>query len=270
MTRKTPEQIKSMKGATEPIVCLTAYGYSVAKAIDPHCDLVLVGDSLGTVLYGMDNTTSVTMDMMINHGRAVAKGIENACFVVDMPYGSYEDGPALALENARRIVDETGCDAIKMEGGVAVAQHIAHLVKNGIPVMGHIGLLPQSVVKEGGYKIKGKTDAQIEALHQDGQAVADAGAFAVVIEGTIEAVSSELTRMLSIPTIGIGASVECDGQVLVTDDMIGFTVGHVPKFAKQYSNILEQVEHAARAYAKDVRSHAFPSDDHVYVKKAAK
>lgn len=269
MTRKNPEQIKSMKGGDTPIVCLTAYGYSTAKAVDPHCDLVLVGDSLGTVLYGMDNTTGVTMDMMINHGRAVAKGVENACLVVDMPYGSYEEGPEVALKNARRLVEETGCDAVKMEGGVAMADQIAHLVQNGIPVMGHIGLLPQSVVKEGGYKIKGKTDAQIQALHQDGQAVADAGAFSYVLEGTLEHVSADLTKAISIPSIGIGASVECDGQILVTDDMTGFTAGHIPKFAKQYAHILDQVEQAAESYAKDVRARAFPGRDHVYVKKAA-
>lgn len=267
MTRKTPEQIKSMKGADTPIVCLTAYSHSVAQAIDPHCDLVLVGDSLGTVLYGMENTTSVTLDMMIHHGRAVSKSVKNACLVVDMPYGTYEESAALALTNARRLLKETACDAVKMEGGVAVAEQIAHLVQNGIPVMGHVGLLPQSVVKEGGYKIKGKTDSQIQALHQDGQAVSDAGAFAVVIEGTIEDVSADLTQALPIPTIGIGASADCDGQVLVTDDMIGLTAGHIPKFAKLYAHLLDQVEDAARAYAADVRSGAFPGRDHVYVKK---
>jgi 3-methyl-2-oxobutanoate hydroxymethyltransferase len=202
--------------------------------------------------------------MMIAHGQAVMRGAGHACVVVDMPAGSYEESPALALASARRIVDATGCDAVKLEGGVAMADQIRAIVNAGIAVMGHIGLLPQSVEKEGGYKIKGKTEDAAERLLADALAVQQAGAFSLVIEGTMEPVAARITREISIPTIGIGASPACDGQILVTDDMVGLTVDRVPKFVRQYAELRAVVAQAARDYGADVRSRAFPSSQHLF------
>lgn len=266
MSRKTPAEIKERKNL-EPLVCLTAYSTPMAKLLDPHCDLLLVGDSLGMALYCMDDTLGVTLDMMVNHGKAVVRGTESACVVVDMPYGTYEHDTNEALKNARRIIDETGCDAVKLEGGVDVAHTITAIVESGIPVMAHIGLQPQSVRKEGGYRVKGKTDEDAARLIKDAKAIGDAGAFCVVIEGTIESVSADITKAIGIPTIGIGASAACDGQILVSEDMLGLTVGHVPKFAREYADLRGEITRAAEAYAADVRSRAFPSDAEIYKKK---
>lgn len=261
--RIAPADILARKGGA-PIVCLTAYTYPVARLLDPSVDLLLVGDSVAMVLHGHPNTLGATMDMMIAHGQAVMRGSSRACVVVDMPAGSYEDSVETAVASARRIFDETGCSAVKLEGGVDMEAQIAAIVAEGIPVMGHIGLLPQSVEKEGGYKIKGKTDDNIAALHRDAEAVQRAGAFSVVIEGTIETVASSITRCIDIPTVGIGASADCDGQILVIDDMIGLTVDRVPKFVKEYADLRSVVAKAAADYAAEVRSRAFPGEAHVF------
>ncbi|MEW6632845.1 MAG: 3-methyl-2-oxobutanoate hydroxymethyltransferase [Pseudomonadota bacterium] len=257
--------IRRRKGGA-PIVCLTAYTYPIARMLDPHVDLLLVGDSVAMVLHGHATTLGASLEMMIAHGKAVMRGSAKACVVVDMPAGSYETSAAQAVASARRIVQETGCQAVKLEGGVDMVAQIAAIVADGIPVMGHIGLLPQSVEKEGGYKIKGRTEDNIAALLRDAEAVEKAGAFSVVIEGTMEAVASRLTRHIAIPTIGIGASGECDGQILVIDDMIGMTVDRVPKFVKEYANLRGTISAAAARYASEVRSRAFPGPDHVFGK----
>lgn len=257
------ELIRRRKGGI-PLVCLTAYTYPVARLLDPHVDLLLVGDSVAMVLHGHETTLGASLEMMIAHGQAVMRGSSRACVVVDMPAGSYEDSAEQAVASARRIVDETGCQAVKLEGGVDMAGQIAAIVAAGIPVMGHIGLLPQSVEKDGGYKIKGRTDETVAALMADARAVEDAGAFSVVIEGTIEAVAADITRSIAIPTIGIGASGDCDGQILVIDDMVGLTVDRVPKFVKEYADLRRVIANAAERYAAEVRDRTFPGAAHVF------
>lgn len=252
-----------MKGGT-PIVCLTAYSAPMAELLDAHCDLLLVGDSLGMVLYGMDSTNGVDLGMMAAHGRAVMRRAAQACVVVDMPFGSYEVGVEQALESARYLMDETGCDGVKLEGGAAMAGTVAHLIAHDIPVMGHIGLLPQSAEAEGGYKIKGKTEEQAAALIADAKALEAAGVFAMVIEGTIEVVAREIAAAVSVPTIGIGASAACDGQILVLEDMLGLLPEKPAKFVKGYANLKGNVEAAVKAYASEVRAGMFPSDDYIY------
>lgn len=257
------ELIRRRKGGI-PLVCLTAYTYPVARLLDPHVDLLLVGDSVAMVLHGHETTLGASLEMMIAHGQAVMRGSARACVVVDMPAGSYEASAAQAVASARRIIDETDCQAVKLEGGVDMAGQIAAIVAAGIPVMGHIGLLPQSVEKDGGYKIKGRTDEAIAALMADALAVEKAGAFSVVIEGTIEAIAADITRRIAIPTIGIGASGDCDGQILVIDDMVGLTVDRVPKFVKEYADLRGVIAHAAERYASEVRSRTFPGPAHVF------
>ncbi|QKC97102.1 3-methyl-2-oxobutanoate hydroxymethyltransferase [Mesorhizobium sp. NZP2298] len=257
------EMIRRRKGGT-PLVCLTAYTYPVARLLDPHVDLLLVGDSVAMVLHGHETTLGASLEMMIAHGQAVMRGSARACVVVDMPAGSYEDSAAQAVASARRIVGETGCQAVKLEGGVDMALQIAAIVASGIPVMGHIGLLPQSVEKDGGYKIKGRTDETIAALMADALAVEKAGAFSTVIEGTIEAVAADISHRIAIPTIGIGASGDCDGQILVIDDMVGLTVDRVPKFVKEYADLRSLIAHAAERYASEVRNRTFPGPAHVF------
>ncbi|WP_137934432.1 3-methyl-2-oxobutanoate hydroxymethyltransferase [Mesorhizobium comanense] len=257
------ELIRRRKGGT-PLVCLTAYTYPVARLLDPHVDLLLVGDSVAMVLHGHQTTLGASLEMMIAHGQAVMRGSARACVVVDMPAGTYEGSAAQAVQSAQRIVAETGCQAVKLEGGVDMAGQIAAIVAAGIPVMGHIGLLPQSVEKDGGYKIKGRTDETIAALMADALAVEAAGAFSVVIEGTIEAVAADITHRIAIPTIGIGASGDCDGQILVIDDMVGLTVDRVPKFAKEYADLRGVIAHAAERYASEVRERTFPGPAHVF------
>jgi len=269
MARITPDDIRARKGGT-PIVTLTAYTYPIARLLDPHVELLLVGDSVAMVLHGHANTLGASMDMMIAHGLAVMRGVAQACVVVDMPAGSYEGSPQQALRSARRLVEETGCSAVKLEGGEAMAAQISEITGAGIAVMGHIGLLPQSVEKEGGYRIKGKTDDNIAALRRDAIAVEKAGAFSLVIEGTLEPVAAEITKLVGIPTIGIGASSACDGQILVTDDMLGLTVDRVPKFVKEYANLREAVSRAAASYAAEVRDRSFPGQDHVFRKPETK
>ncbi|MGH1403744.1 MAG: 3-methyl-2-oxobutanoate hydroxymethyltransferase [Alphaproteobacteria bacterium] len=260
---------QTLQQKNEPIVCLTAYSKPMAEILDPHCDLLLVGDSIGMVLYGMENTLGVTLDIMINHGKAVTRGAKRACVIVDMPYGTYEESPEEALHNAKRIIDETGCQAVKLEGGTNIAPTISYLHQNGIEVMAHIGLQPQSVKKDGGYRIKGRNKTEIDTLINDAKAIEHAGAFAVVIEGTLEPVAKQVTQAIAIPTIGIGASATCDGQILVTEDMLGLSSGHIPKFVKEYANLSQNISAAVKSYHDDVKSRAFPSQDHTYNRKKA-
>ncbi len=267
--RMTVPAIRAAKGG-EPLVCLTAYSAPVASLLDPHCDLLLVGDSVGMVLYGMESTLGVTMDMMIAHGRAVAHRCEHACVAVDMPFGSYEEGPEQAFRNAARIMRETGCAAVKLEGGVEMAGTIDFLVRRGIPVFAHVGLMPQSVNATGGFSARGRGEDEAAAILADAHAVADAGAFAVVIEGTVEPLAREITQAIDIPTIGIGASPACDGQVLVTDDMVGLFSDFTPRFVKRYADIGAEFTAAAESYARDVRARSFPGPEHCFgVQKAA-
>lgn len=258
----TPQAIKACKN-TDKLVCLTAYSASVAGLIAPHCDIILVGDSLGMTVYGLKTTQDVTLDMMICHGKAVRTGAPDAFIVVDMPYGTYDDVHN-ALNTARTILSKTHCDAVKIEGGVNKSDIIKTLIDNNITVMGHIGLLPQSVDKNGSYRIQGKNGDEVEILINDAHAVEQAGAFCVVLEGIIEPIAREITNVLSIPTIGIGASAACDGQILVTDDIIGLSGDNVPKFVKHYARVDRDIYNAVADYASDVRSGAFPTDKHTY------
>lgn len=262
--RKTIAEIRDHKGSAQPLACLTAYTARVAQILDQYCDLLLVGDSMGMVLYGMENTRGVTLDMIINHGQAIMRGSQKACVILDMPFGTYEDDKDIALTNAKRLMDETGASGVKLEGGADLAPTIKHIVDAGIPVMAHIGLLPQSVTDAKGFRVQGKTDEAQAQLLKDANAVEDAGAFAVVVEATMHEAADKITQAISIPTIGIGASQNCDGQIMVTEDMLGITGDLVPKFVKQYASMSEIMDEAARAYADDVRSRRFPASDHIY------
>ncbi|KAB2690981.1 3-methyl-2-oxobutanoate hydroxymethyltransferase [Brucella pseudogrignonensis] len=261
--RLSPKTIQAMKGE-RPIVSLTAYTTPIARLLDPHCDLLLVGDSLGMVLYGMDSTLAVTLDMMIAHGQAVMRGVEHACVTVDMPFGSYQESKEQAFRNAARIMQETGCDGVKLEGGEEMAETVEFLVKRGIPVFGHVGLMPQQVNTVGGFRSLGRDDEEANHIRRDAQAIAEAGAFALVIEGTVEPLAREITRTLSIPTIGIGASPACDGQILVSDDMLGLFQDFTPRFVKRFTELAPQVSDAAKAYAEEVRARSFPGAEHVF------
>lgn len=251
------------KGGT-PLVALTAYTTPMAKCLDAHCDLLLVGDSLAMVMYGLETTRGVTLDTMINHGAAVMRGSEKAVVVVDLPHGTYEENPGQAVASAKRVMMETGCQAVKLEGGVEMAPTIRAIVDAGIPIMGHIGLLPQKAEHRGGFKIQGRGDAGAAQVMMDALAVQEAGAFAVVIEGTVEPVARDITQALTIPTIGIGASPACDGQILVTQDMVGLFADFTPKFVKRYADLGQAMEGAAEAYAIDVRSRTFPGLEHCF------
>lgn len=268
--RTTIADLRARKGSTQPLVCLTAYTAPMAKLMDAHCDVLLVGDSIGMALYGMENTLGVTPDILIAHGKAVMRAAKRACVLIDVPYGTYESGPQQAYETAARIMGETGCDGLKIEGGAEMAETIVYLAARNIPVMAHIGLKPQSVVKDGGYKVRGKTPEEAEGLMRDALAVQAAGAFGILIEGTVEPVARAITQAVSIPTVGIGASAACDGQILVTEDMLGLITEHTPKFVKQYADLAGTVEEAVTAYARDVRARAFPDTAHTYGNGAAK
>jgi 3-methyl-2-oxobutanoate hydroxymethyltransferase len=262
-------ELRARKGST-PIVSLTAYTTPMARALDAHMDMLLVGDSLGMVLYGMDSTLGVTLDMMIAHGAAVVRGSQHACVIVDMPFASYEESPQAAYRSAARVLAETGCSGVKLEGGVAMAETIAFLTQRGVPVLAHIGLTPQSVNAFGGFRVQGRDDARAAQIVADAHAVANAGAFAVVIEGVTEPLAREITRAIAIPTIGIGASPACDGQILVTEDMVGLFADYTPKFVKRYVELGPQIATAADAYAEDVRARRFPGPEHCFgVPKAA-
>lgn len=260
--RKTVTQIRGRKDG-DPIVCLTAYSTPMARLVDAHADLILVGDSLGMVVHGLDSTVPVTLDMMIMHGKAVMRGTENACVIVDMPFGSYEESKEAAYRNAAEIMQRTRCTGIKLEGGQSMADTIAFLTERGIPVMGHIGLQPQSVNARGGYQAAGRSRSEWGDILADAIAVQEAGAFAVVIEGVAAPLAEKLTRELEIPTIGIGASEKCDGQILVLDDMLGLGE-RVPKFVKKYANLAEVIDNAIAAYAAEVKDRSFPAEEHTY------
>ena len=261
--RLSPKAIQAMKGE-RPIVSLTAYTTPIARLLDPHCDLLLVGDSVGMVLYGMDSTLAVTLDMMIAHGQAVMRGVEHACVTVDLPFGAYQESKEQAFRSAVRIMQETGCDGVKLEGGEEMAETVYFLVRRGIPVFGHVGLMPQQVNTVGGFRSLGRDDAEANRIRKDAQAIADAGAFALVIEGTVEPLAREITQTLSIPTIGIGASPACDGQILVSDDMLGLFEDFTPRFVKRFATLAPQISDAAQAYANEVRARSFPGPDHVF------
>ncbi|NDR59337.1 3-methyl-2-oxobutanoate hydroxymethyltransferase [Aliiruegeria sabulilitoris] len=260
--RMTAPRIAARKGG-EPIVSLTSYHAHTAAIVDRYADFILVGDSLGMVMHGMENTVGVTVEMMITHGKAVVRGTQRALVVVDMPFGSYEESPSVAFRNAARIMQDTGCGAVKLEGGARMAETIHFLTERGIPVMAHIGLTPQSINVMGGFKTQGR-DEESWPLHEaDAHAVAEAGAFALVLEGMVEPLAARITKQVAIPTIGIGASKECDGQILVLEDMLGLNP-KPPKFVKVYGDLGGRIEKAVSDYAEDVRSRAFPTEDQTY------
>lgn len=265
-SRLTVPQIRGRKGR-EKIVGLTAHSAPIAAVIDPLVDLILVGNSLGMVVHGLPTTLGVTLDMMILHGRAVMRGSTRALVVVDLPFGSYERSALQAHDSAVRVMQETGCQAIKVEAGDGVAETIEFLVRRGIPVVGHVGLRPQAANVDGGFKAKGRLVTEREGALAEARAVDQAGAFAMVVEGVAQGLADEITREVSIPTIGIGASPSCDGQILVTEDMIGL-FDWTPKFVRQYGDMREAVAKAVQAYAADVRSGAFPGADEMYTFKS--
>jgi len=269
MKRLTVPAIRSRKTdgkSGEPLVMLTAYTVRMAQILDPHCDMLLVGDSLGQVIYGLDSTIPVSLEMMIAHGAAVVRGSYHSVVIVDMPFGSYEASPEHAIRSATRVMKETGAAAIKMEGGEAMAETVAFLTARGIPVMGHVGLTPQAVNVLGGHKVQGRDEATAAKVLADARAIDEAGAFALVIEGVLEPIAIEATRAVSCPTIGIGASAQCDGQVLVAEDMLGM-FDRVPRFVKKFEDMASQIEKAVATYAGDVRSRSFPAQDQTYQPK---
>ncbi len=260
--RMTAPQIAARKGG-EPIVSLTSYHAHTAAIVDKFADFILVGDSLGMVMHGMETTVGVPLDLMIMHGKAVVRGTKRALIVVDMPFGTYEESPNMAFRNAAKIMKETGCGAVKLEGGKRMAETIHFLVERGIPVMAHIGLTPQSSHVMGGFKTQGR-DEDTWPLHiEDAKAVAEAGAFAMVVEGVVEPLADQITEAVDIPTIGIGASKNCDGQILVLEDMLGLNPW-VPKFVKKYGALGPMIEQAVSDYADEVRTRAFPGEAQVY------
>jgi len=268
--RMTVPSIRARKkdGVTEePLVMLTAYTMRMAQLLDPHCEMLLVGDSLGQVIYGLPSTVPVTMEMMCAHGAAVVRGSWHALVAVDMPFGSYEGSPEQAFASASRIMKETGCAAVKLEGGEAMAPTIEFLNRRGIPVIGHIGLTPQAVNVLGGYGARGRSEAEAGKIVTDARAVADAGAFCVVVEGVVEDIGDAVTKAIAVPTIGIGASKNCDGQVLVTEDMLGL-FERTPRFVKRYHDLASEISASAAKYRDEVRSRAFPTDEQVYKPKA--
>jgi 3-methyl-2-oxobutanoate hydroxymethyltransferase len=260
----TPD-ITARKGK-EPIVCLTAYTAPIAEILDEVCDLLLVGDSVGMVMHGLPTTVGVTMEMMILHGQAVMRASRRALVVVDMPFGSYEGQKETAYANAVRLLKETGCQAVKVESGPTIPETIAYLVRRGVPVVGHVGLRPQAVNVDGAFRAKGRTEEERSRVVAEAEATADAGAFCVVVEGVAEALAREITQAIEIPTIGIGASAGCDGQVLVTDDMLGL-FDWTPKFVRRYAHLKGEITQAARAYAEDVRARRFPAAAETYFSK---
>jgi 3-methyl-2-oxobutanoate hydroxymethyltransferase len=257
MTRKNIKTIQSFKNQ-QKIVVLTAYTAPFARVLDTHCDILLVGDSLGMVLYGLDSTLPVTLEMMAQHGKAVVKASSNALVVVDMPFGSYQQSPSQAFESAAYLLAETGAQAVKLEGGETFAPTIEFLVKRGIPVMAHVGLMPQYFNMHGGFKKQGKTLDEQSQIKADAHAVQKAGAFSVVIEATDGTLAREISEALTIPTIGIGADVDCDGQVLVTEDMVGLSGDYVPSFVKKFGELGDALDKAVANYAAAVRGKKFP------------
>jgi 3-methyl-2-oxobutanoate hydroxymethyltransferase len=265
MKRLTVPAIRARKGA-EPLVMLTAYTVRTAQLLDPHCDMLLVGDSLGQVVYGLPSTVPVTLEMMAAHGAAVVRGSYHAVVLIDMPFGSYEASPAKAFESAAYLLKQTGAAGVKLEGGVAMAETVRFLTERGVPVMGHVGLTPQAVNALGGYGARGRSEAEAAKIVADARAIAEAGAFSIVIEGVVEPIAVEITRTVNCPTIGIGASAECDGQVLVAEDMLGL-FERTPRFVKRFDDLAGRISAAAAKYADAVRSRAFPGPEQIYAPK---
>ncbi|MGE5504592.1 MAG: 3-methyl-2-oxobutanoate hydroxymethyltransferase [Actinomycetota bacterium] len=265
--RFTTRDVRARKGG-DPLVVLTAYTAPIARLLDPHVDILLVGDSLGMVVYGMETTLGVTLDMMIAHGTAVVRASSKACVVVDMPFGSYQESPQQAFRNCARVMAETGCGAVKIEGGREMAETIHFLTQRGVPVMAHVGLKPQAVHTAGGFRAHGRAEDEAAAIRADARAITEAGAFCVVVEGTVEPVARALSDEIAIPTIGIGASPACDGQVLVIDDVLGLFNEFTPKFVKRYADLAPLVGQAAADYAREVKARTFPGPEHCFgVKK---
>lgn len=259
----TVPALRNRKGK-QPIVALTAYDHPTAVEIGDLVDLILVGDSLGMVVHGLPDTQQVTLEMMILHGQAVMRARPNALVVVDMPFGTVEESPAVAFRHAARVMRETGCSAIKLEGGTEMAETVRFLTQRGIPVLGHVGLMPQKAAMMGGFRTQGRNTAIAEKIRADAQAIAEAGAFALVIEGTIEPLARELTEAVAVPTIGIGASPACDGQILVVNDLLGRQSNYAPKFVRQYTQVGDSTREAVAAYADDVRARSFPGPEHCF------
>ncbi|HEX5508185.1 MAG TPA: 3-methyl-2-oxobutanoate hydroxymethyltransferase [Pseudolabrys sp.] len=266
--RLTAPDILARKGG-EPIVCLTSYHAHTARILDNHCDVILVGDSLGMVMHGLETTVPVTLEMMILQGHAVMRGSKRALVVIDMPFGSYEASKEQAFMNAARVLKETGCGAVKLEGGARMAETIRFLCERGVPVMAHVGLTPQAINVLGSFRAQGREEADWGRIENDALAVAQAGAFSLVIEAVAEPLARKLTAAVAIPTIGIGASVACDGQILVLEDMLGLSP-RVPKFVKRYTDLGPSIDRAVAAYAAEVRARSFPAADNVYPMKAKK
>ncbi|WP_375780619.1 3-methyl-2-oxobutanoate hydroxymethyltransferase [Bradyrhizobium sp. ma5] len=260
--RKTAPDLRARKNG-EPIVMLTSYHAHTAALVDRHCDAILVGDSLGNVMHGFETTVPVTLDMMILQGRAVMRGSQAALVVVDMPFGSYEESKEQAFRSAVRIMKETLCGAVKLEGGARMAETVAFLSERGIPVMGHIGLTPQSINTLGSFRAQGREEENWAPIENDARAIAEAGAFSIVVEAVAEPLARKITQAITVPTIGIGASAACDGQVLVLEDMLGLSP-RAPKFVRRYGNLGPMIEEAIAGYARDVKSRAFPGPEHVY------
>ena len=265
MPRKTIKDIQ-VKTGIEKIICLTAYTAPIARLLDKHVDILLVGDSLGMVLYEYENTLPVTLDQMIEHTKAVMKSTSDACVIMDLPFGTYEESKEQAFSTALKSIKETNCAGIKVEGGSLIEDTVKHITQRGIPVMGHIGLQPQSIILDGGYKIKGRDKFEWKKYIDDAIALENAGAFAIVLEGMAEPLAIEITNSIMIPTIGIGASAKCDGQILVTEDMLGLT-NISPKFVKEYTNLRLPIEKAIKEYVSDVKLEKFPSNQHTYQMK---
>ena len=268
--RMTVPAIRAHKkeGTTErPLVMLTAYTMRMAQLLDPHCEMLLVGDSLGQVIYGLPSTVPVTLEMMCNHGAAVVRGSWHSLVAVDMPFGSFEGSPEKAFESASRIMKETGCAAVKLEGGEAMATTIGFLTHRGVPVIGHVGLTPQAVNVLGGYGARGRSADEAKKILADAKAVSDAGAFCIVVEGVMEQIAEKVTEAVQVPIIGIGASPKCDGQVLVTEDMLGL-FERTPRFVKRYSDMASEIGEAVGRYADEVRNRAFPTDEQTYRPRA--
>ena len=265
--RLSAADVAARKGG-EPLVCLTAYTAPVAEILDEHCDVLLVGDSVGMVVHGLPTTVGVTLEMMILHGQAVMRGAKRAMVVIDMPFGSYEAGPEIAFANAVRVMKETGAQAIKVESGPVIPETIRYVVERGVPVMGHVGLRPQAVLVDGSFKAKGRDEEERARILAEARATADAGVFALVIEGVAEGLAREITEAVRVPTIGIGASAGCDGQILVTDDLLGL-FDWTPRFVRRYAELRGEIGRAVRAYAEDVRARRFPAEAETYFARRA-
>lgn len=260
--RITVPEISARKGG-EPIVSLSCYQTYSARIADPFCDFLLVGDSVGMVVHGLQSTLAVSLDMMIMHGKAVMRGAERAMVVVDLPFGSYEENPAQAFRNASRVISETGCSAVKLEGGIRMAETVRFLAERGIPVMGHIGLTPQAVNILGGFKTQGRNPDDWQQIEADATAIEAAGAFAIVVEGVVEPLAAKITKSTKVPVIGIGASSQCDGQILVMEDMLGYNEW-APKFVRRYAALGRAMSDAISSFAEDVKNRSFPSEKEIY------